>query len=250
VSHTYLMRQPINAPLPPGEPERLEATLARFVACFANADGHLGLRFVPGGDGGPGDMEALDYVVYESLYGSIAADRSEFLETAAILFGNCLRRLLKLEWCITDLPSARVLAVCAPGETNGLTVPLEAMIAFRLSGGPQYNGFECLFCDIVASQPQWEPGTYFLEDASWMDAEALVEHWGFSVPDEIRARLRTLWSIDPERLLRHVGLAGFPCGGALDWLALSERLAVLEQELASTFGGEAMRDAARAAQQE
>jgi len=244
------MRQSINAPLPVGEAARIEATLTRFVANFANAEGHLGLHFVPGGDGGPGDLEALDYIVYESLYGSIAADRSEFLETAAVVFGNCLHRLLKLEWCITDLPSARVLAVCAPGATNGLTVPLEAMIAFRLSGGPQYEGFECLFCDIVASQTQWDPGTYFLEDASWMDAETLVEHWGFSVPDEIRARLRTLWSIAPERLLRHVGLACFPCGGALDWLALSERLAMLQQELAGTFGGEAMVDVARAAQQE
>lgn len=74
-------------PLPASERERVDATIAAFVATWSGR-GHLGLQRIPQGDGGPDDMEALDYLLYEGFAEFFATDYADYLRMASAVFGG------------------------------------------------------------------------------------------------------------------------------------------------------------------
>lgn len=237
-------RDAITTPLPAVEAERIEATLAAFVATARDRVAS-GIRLVePTGNGGPDDIEALDYIDYEGIHEMFADSHAGYVRLAAVILGNCLRRMRGLQWCLAELPAGPSLAVRVAGDRPGVTLPLEALVVARLSGPPQHGGMHCLFFDLVVSH-LWGQLPDELDAAGWfLDSGMETSSLGFAVPADVRERFEALRLVDRGRATRELGFAAFSAGAHPDWDALRRNLAHLERNFAQDSGHERLPHAA------
>lgn len=189
----------------------------------------------PDGVGSVADIEALDYVIYESVYGLVVPVEKSFIALSASVFGKCLKTMLGFEWCRVHLPAGPVLGVRHP--YNDLMFPLEAIIASHLSGDPQYENFSYLFIKVLQSKHAWPIGSHFLEESTWaLCPEDFERHWGFSVPESLSRRYLHLSAVDEGSAIRGIGLLAYDWKEVPEWNAIDRRLSEMERDYVSTYG--------------
>jgi len=191
----------------------------------------------PDGIGSVSDINALDYIIYESAYDLVTPDESSFIALSASIFGGCLKHLLGFDWCRVHLPSSSVLGVKHP--YNELVIPLEATVASHLSGEPQYGNFAALFFNVLQSTHVWPLGSHFLEESTWSLSPGEYKlHWGFSVPESLSRKYLHLSAVDEAYAMREVGLLAYDWNGVPAWSEIEGRLAEIESDYVSIYGSD------------
>jgi hypothetical protein len=214
-----------------------ETAIARFVARWAETPSLMAMGPGPAGRGGAADIEALDYVIYENLYSLFFADRKAFVAGATAIFGNCLAHLLHFEWCCVELPSGTVTGLKHP--QLDIVLPLEALIVAKLSGLPQYGGFESLFFDIYSMSYFWGPGHHFLEESQLnLEEGAFESRWGFVVPDRVRDGYAAFCAVDNPLAARLLGLAAYDWEGIPDWTRIVDAMSEVNRQFVDRFGAD------------
>ena len=142
----YIETSPISQEMRDSLKVRIDLFVARWMAVLSLVE----LGDCPIGDGGVSDIRALDYIVYEDLYHLVGDDKRDFFAVASAVFGNCLVRFLKFEWCMLDLPSGPTLGLV--NADNNQRIAIEGMVAEKLSGDPQFDCFEDLLLDVFLSR--------------------------------------------------------------------------------------------------
>ena len=221
------------------EAVRIDARISSFLAVW-NESSLTTTEIGPDGKGSTADIEAIDYIIYESCYSLVASSTTDFLSLCSAVFGRCLTTLLHFDWCYVHLPSGAVVGV--KHSYNGLVVPLDAIIAKHLSGEPQYENFSRLLLDVYMSTHTWPIGHHFLNESSWILEDGEFEaHWGFSVPEDISRRFLLLRAMSEEEAIRGIGLQAYSWRGTPDWESLRRSLDHLESVF-NGYYGEAWRE--------
>jgi hypothetical protein len=216
---------------------RLKQLTVTFVSQWHSYTTLVKMGLIPSGDGLPSDIEALDYVIYEHLYSMFAVDETAFIEIATAVFGKTLARLLHFKWCYIELPSGPALGLSHP-ETN-VRVPLQALIATKLSGLPQFGTFEELFFDIYCMQSTWPDGHHPLVECNWTTAEDIFfKTWGFEVPASIKERFFLLILQDEHLAVRRFGLLAYDWITTPNWSQIENQLSIIESNFADLFGSD------------
>jgi hypothetical protein len=191
------------------------------------------------------ELNALEGSLYEG--GSIVfADDNEFLSIASACVGRGLCRFLKFEWCEVQLPSGAVLGV--RNSYNKLLVPLEARVASKLSGLPDWGCLWDLIVDIYLSG-HYPMGCHFLAEAAWdVDESEYYEAWKIVVPDDVLMRTRKMMGYDASACVRMLGATAWKYPQEPDWREVRDALSKVEEwfrnsssEPWSTFMGGAVK---------
>lgn len=228
----YIETEPLDGP----SISAIDADVREFVERWHSSSlASTGIN--PDGSGSVADIEALDYVIYESVYDIVSPAKNGFIALSASVFGSCLKGLLVFDWCRVRLSFASVMGV--KHSYNNLVIPLEPIIASHLSGDPQYDNFECLFFKVLRSTRTWPIGSHFLEESTLLLSPGEFDkHWGFSVPGNLSQRYLHLSAMDENYAVSAVGMLAYDWKKVPDWNAVDRRLSEIEYDYVSIYGAD------------
>lgn len=185
------------------------------------------------------NINCLNYVIYEDLHHMFAKDDPDFIDLGSAMLGDVLVRLLKFEWC--EIQISQSYTVGLKNHYNGLLVPIREMIVHRLSGLPQYGGFEYLYFDIFFSALFWQKGYHPLiecNDLPNKNDPSFIDIYGYEVPEDIKRIALNLENQDEEHWVRRLGFKGYVLPNNKQWDELRGQLDIISAEYAQYYGSD------------
>lgn len=232
-------RPDIATPLDELRTELINKQISSYVQRWQQNPSIVNMGFELRGDGSVQDINALDYLVYEQITDLVLDKEDSFIELSSYVFGNSLVKILKFEWCELSFPSGKIIGLY--NAYNNLIVPLEAVIAMRLSSDvdnvSSCDFFSGLLINIYLSKKSWEIGAHFLVESTMnFNSENLYDqYWGFVVPEDIVHRYYLLSLVDEAEAVRLFCLAAYDWINMPNWSLVRDQLSEVERLFDCSF---------------
>ncbi len=230
--------------LAPTQPisEQTHRTLKERALRFAkawNQEASLRQIGIPAGDGRPQDIQCLDYVLYEGLYPKFAADFDDFVRLGSAVLGGVLVRTLGFEWCELHITGTRTIGLFNPHNT--VRVPINEMVAHKLSSTVHLDTFEYLFFDILLSASFWHDGCHPLLDCDLMTTDepsTFRDLYGYDIPPDVKQAIELLNHMNEELWIRGIGLEAYIFTAEQKWDELRNAIHSVSHLYSERYGDE------------